>query len=381
MALKEVPDFKDKKKYPHGVESYRSTLNEKEKKMLDDWLEYRSMKAKENKVAEYRRYVLIFRYVLDKPLTTKYTLQDVKDFLKVFYNSSRGDEEKHAIGSVLFSGKKAFLKFHFRDWSARFNNFQEAGGDDLIAWGVKKLQDRLTDNDLLTDNEIEAIVRIAERLRDKALIMTIGESMARPSEILNLKWKDIDFQRNVARVIATKTNNIPREVPIKLSAIHLKRWKEEYCFPKVSGEDFVFVSPQDRMRPLSTQNLWYNLKRLSKKVGIEKRVYAYLCRHSKITDLQEKGVSLTSVMALAGHKNINTTMRYTHISKKRAMQEVLEKVYNIQELKPEKKHELELEIDKLRQERADDNEKYQMMAEDMQKIRQMIAKMAGAKTV
>jgi hypothetical protein len=89
------------------------------------------------------------------------------------------------------------------------------------------------------------MVKRADRLRDKALIMTLWSTGGRISEVLGLKWKDVKFQNEIARVTFrdTKTGG-NRTVPIHAGHLYLRELQQQ----DHKGGDpdaFVFRSYQD----------------------------------------------------------------------------------------------------------------------------------------
>ena len=285
MTNKELLNLRDRKRFPRGLHSYKKNLSPDEIELIDKYIAYRAITFNPNKLKDVERALLNFRHVVGKKLIADFTLDDVILFLRVLYRSNRSDETKKSTGEFLFSGNRAFCKWRFTDWFHRFRNFEDEGGGRLVTWKAKPLQDRLTENDMLTEEEIKRMWFAIDRLMHKVLILVHGVAPGRPIEIRHLKWSNVLFKQNRIRVYDTKTRK-PREMPIdNLTASFLKRWYDNYTLadsnqwhelnpgrntPKPSW--YVFPSRKSPEKPIRKDAVHHMYKRIAKRAGITKNV-------------------------------------------------------------------------------------------------------------
>ena len=125
--------------------------------------------------------------------------------------------------------------------------------------------------------------------------------------MLALVAGDIDSKRMVIHVRDTK-NRHDRIVPLPLSALEALRshWRESRPKGKL-----LFASPYLPARGNAL------MRGAVARAGLTLRVYPHLLRHAFATHLLEMGTDLRTLQILLGHRSLQSTARYTHLSEAR----------------------------------------------------------------
>lgn len=149
-------------------------------------------------------------------------------------------------------------------------------------------------------------------LRNRALFELIYSSGLRVSEAANLKIADIDFDRREA-IVRGKFDR-DRVVPLSHMA---KDFLVLYLGERITNvEQFVFIGLRAKgtKKPLRSMRISRIFREYLRKFGMDNcRISAHSIRHSTATHLLDNGASIRHVQELLGHKNIETTVRYTHV--------------------------------------------------------------------
>ena len=161
---------------------------------------------------------------------------------------------------------------------------------------------------VLSQEEVQKMFNVCDNLKHKVILALLYSCGLRASELINLKWSNIDRSRMVINVVGGKGNK-DRQVMLDGSLIPLleKYWRE------YKTKSYV-LDGQGKNEQYSKTSINQVMKQLSEKAGINKRVYTHLMRHNCFTHMVEKGVDINIIQKIAGHSNVKTTLVYTHIS-------------------------------------------------------------------
>ena len=200
---------------------------------------------------------------------------------------------------------------------------------------------------VLTKEEVQAVLR---HLSGAHLLMAqlLYGSGLRLMECLRLRVKDLDFNYRTITVRDGKGKKdritiLPESLiaPLRKHLEQVKRLHEQDLargygavylpdalarkYPNAQREwvwQWVFPSPRLSVDPrsgfirrhhMSPSALQRAIRQAAKRSNIHKRVSPHTLRHSFATHLLEDGYDIRTVQELLGHKDVRTTMIYTHV--------------------------------------------------------------------
>ena len=141
----------------------------------------------------------------------------------------------------------------------------------------------------------------------------------RISEVTNLRFADVEGNTLILR--QTKHGNVKHkylknDIARMLKQYVLARRNKYPLNEKPSGsEDFIFMSKYGgEYRPFTRQAVNQVIKKLARQVGITKKISPHMLRHSFSARFLNRGGSLLGLKNYLGHRSIQTTEIYLHIS-------------------------------------------------------------------
>lgn len=147
----------------------------------------------------------------------------------------------------------------------------------------------------------------------RPVVMTAFYAGLRVKEIVNLKWKNIDFKNQQLTVTGTKSGD-ERTIPIrsKLFSI-LKAWHRYHGYPK---KGLVFASQKAYVEniKMSKLNISRVFKSYVKEADLKDTINFHGLRHSCGTELMRMGFDINETAKILGHKSLDVTRRYEHLT-------------------------------------------------------------------
>ena len=164
----------------------------------------------------------------------------------------------------------------------------------------------------LLPDEVDALIKAAgdvgrHRLRDRTIMLTGYRHGLRVSELVDLKWDQVDFNRAQMHVNRLK-NGSSATHPIEGDELRLlRRLHREY-----PNSPFLFTT--ERRGPLTRSTVSKLLSRAGREAGLPFPVHPHMLRHGTGFYLANKGIPTRTIQAYLGHKSIQHTVRYTELS-------------------------------------------------------------------
>ena len=166
---------------------------------------------------------------------------------------------------------------------------------------------------VLSQEEVARWIDSAVLPFHRVMLMTLYATGVRRAELAHLKVTDIDSGRMVVRIRGGKGRK-DREVmlsPKLLEALreHWRRYKpKEWLFPGGRWHN--------SQKPITPKVAWQACQAAAKRAGLEKKVHPHTMRHCFATHLLEAGADLRAIQMLLGHRDLEETTIYLHVSRR-----------------------------------------------------------------
>jgi len=169
---------------------------------------------------------------------------------------------------------------------------------------------------VLSQEEVARLIDAADTPFHRILLMTMYATGARRAEAAHLKVSDIDSQRMVVHIRGGKGR---KDRDVMLSATLLQ--EQRHYWRGLRHKPTVWLFPGNRWhtssRPITNKVLWSACRQAALRAGLEhKHIHPHTLRHCFATHLLEAGADLRTIQILLGHRDLEETTIYLHLSNK-----------------------------------------------------------------
>lgn len=214
---------------------------------------------------------------------------------------------------------------------------------------------------VLSQKEVTLVIDNIQNYTHRLIIKIIYAGGLRLKEALRLRVINLDFDRCQLQIIDSKHGGSRQTLfpkilhdPVKAHLIKVKEMHQADLrkgygsvylphalarkYPNAETEwrwQYVFPSPRLSEDPRSGKKQRHHLfeagirrsvSRAVKKAGLDKHASPHTFRHSFATHLLESGIDIRTIQKLLGHKNLSSTMIYTHVAQEINIKSPLEQL-------------------------------------------------------
>lgn len=164
----------------------------------------------------------------------------------------------------------------------------------------------------LIPTEVESIIKAAGSVgrhchRDSTIILIAYRHALRVSEIISLRWEQVDLAQGLLHVRRRKNGN-PSTHPLHGSELRaLRRLQRDY-----PNSPYVFTG--ERKGPLTDSTVRKMIARAGTVAGLTFPIHPHMLRHAAGYKLANDGQDTRAIQHYLGHRNITHTVRYTELS-------------------------------------------------------------------
>ena len=165
---------------------------------------------------------------------------------------------------------------------------------------------------VMSTAEIKLIIDGVENIKHRTILMMLYSTGMRIAEIAQCKIADIDSANMRIKIVQGKGAKdrftiLSQQVLLELRAYYLIYKPVEYLFNGYRPG-----------KPYSMRSIQLLMQKALVKTGLANKQYSiHTIRHSFATHLADNGTDLHTIKELMGHRSLQTTMQYLHLTSKR----------------------------------------------------------------
>lgn len=234
--------------------------------------------------------------------------EDIHEYLKI------SQTERNLQASSIIALRQAYL-FYFKEIRNQYPRLR-----------FPKMKKASHLPEVLSEKEVMLLFGSLKNLKHQILLKLAYSSGLRVSEVVKLKYSNIDFERQMVRIQQGKG----KKDRYSMLAISLLE-SIQYLYD-IQCKEKLLANPPSQKRGIATDGWLFpgrdqshlSIRTAEKifetaklKSGILKKVSFHSLRHAFATHLLEQGTDLRMIQTLLGHTSVRTTQIYTKVATSR----------------------------------------------------------------
>lgn len=271
-----------------------------------DYLRYEKKKAENTLIAYGRDYKAFEKFLAAR---NDKKIDDCQDADAVAYvlELNNSNKSKATINRKV-SAIRAYYDYKIRKGERKENPFDR----------IKAVRSDKRQIEYLTVEEVEHLLESTDYslkgVRDKALMEFMYGTGARVTEVVRLKYSDINLLMKFATI--KEYNSDSRIVPLGEYAQKALTEYIERAYPMImdrpiEDDDYVFVNQNGK--PLTRQGIWKILKEYGKYIDAEDRMTPQVLRDSFAVHILQNGGDLKTLQDLMGFDDMSVGIAYLSV--------------------------------------------------------------------
>lgn len=233
-----------------------------------------------------------------------------KDDVKKYLNFLFIKDDKNKTVSRKISTLKSFYKYLYNNGLVSVNPVSN----------IKYPKKEKSLPKFIPYNELENMIEISKKgyfgVRNNLIVELMYGTGVRVSELVNIKLDDIDYDNKSIRILGKGSYErivFYGDYVSEVLDTYINGFRKEL----LHGKQNIYLLLNKNGDNITSRGIEKIIDNIIKETSIKVKVSPHTLRHTFATHLLDNGCDLRSVQELLGHKNINTTEVYTHVTSER----------------------------------------------------------------